>query len=634
MFDFIACNQPVTADCRLSRIDARPAIDGRIMKSWLKSFSDVVVATWNLRPHLRGGRYLLAAVMVSSMAGALFEGIGVSLLVPLLSLLLGGESGVPMRPIRWLQSWQPDRSPAFYVFCFCAIVLAAIALKNATIYGSQVLAARLRRRINVNLRQSVFERFHSADLQLFEQSAGGHLTNALFTETNRAVGMVEFLLLLWQRAVIGFFYFILLVAISWPLTLLALALAATTGRLIRFIHRALARSGREITEANQAMSACAMQSFAGIRVVRNTNSQLREVEKFRALNENQCAIEEKVARSSILLAPITETVAVAGAMTIVGVAYYFLVRPGTMLSSHLLGFGFILIRLLPLINQLYALTGHVLYLGDGVREVHRWLESPVHPRRPFGLIHFAEPRDSIRFENVSYTYPNGTKALSNVTFTIPAGKTVALVGASGSGKTTIASLLLRFREAESGRIAVDNQDLWSFSSESWHRALGVVEQEAFLFHDTLARNIGYGYEAVTSAGIDAAVRAAQLADVVNALPDGVNTVVGERGTMLSGGQRQRLAIARALVRNPKILILDEATSALDTISERQVQLALDEAMRDRTVLVIAHRLSTIRNADQIVVLEHGRVIEQGPWSELAAKDGVFARLLQLNALAT
>jgi len=217
---------------------------------------------------------------------------------------------------------------------------------------------------------------------------------------------------------------------------------------------------------------------------------------------------------------------------------------------------------------------------------------------------------------------------------IPAGKTIALVGESGSGKSTIASLLLRFRAPTEGTIEVDGIDYWEFSPATWHQNVAVVEQEAFLFHDTLANNIGYGFPDVTRDAIRLAVNRAHLDDVVTRLPDGLETIVGERGTMLSGGQRQRLAIARALVRDPKILILDEATSALDSISEKQVQAAIRDAQEGRTVVVIAHRLSTIRHADHIVVLSQGRVVEQGTWEELENLNGTFSRFIGSGALAT
>jgi ABC-type multidrug transport system fused ATPase/permease subunit len=208
---------------------------------------------------------------------------------------------------------------------------------------------------------------------------------------------------------------------------------------------------------------------------------------------------------------------------------------------------------------------------------------------------------------------------------------VALVGPSGSGKSTIAALLLRFRMLTGGKILVDGRDYWEFSAASWHRGVAVVEQDAFLFHDTMANNIQYGFTEATPAALKKAVELAHLQDVVDGLPKGLDTVVGERGTMLSGGQRQRLALARALVRDPQVLILDEATSSLDTMSEREVQIALNQARQGRTSLVIAHRLSTVRNADHIVVLDEGRVVQQGTWKELELQAGLFSNLLKMNA---
>ena len=228
----------------------------------------------------------------------------------------------------------------------------------------------------------------------------------------------------------------------------------------------------------------------------------------------------------------------------------------------------------------------------------------------------------------SYAYPNGTSAVQDVDVTVPVGQTVALVGASGSGKSTLAAILLRFRAPSSGRITVDGVDYWEFSPESWHRATALVEQDAFLFHGTLRENIVYGWANATDEAIQRAIEVANLSDVVAEMPNGLDTLVGERGAMVSGGQRQRIAIARAVIRDPSILILDEATSHLDAVSEQLVQQALVNASRGRTTIVIAHRLSTIREADKLIVLDHGRIVEQGTWEALEAAGGAFQRLLR------
>lgn len=596
------------------------------MASLYSSVREIARSLWALKPHLRGGRWLVAAVTVTSLLAVLMESIGVGLLVPLLSLLLGGEGARPMRPILWMQEMLPGRSSAFYTIAFCAAIVLMIVAKNAVLYLSTLLAVRFQRRISCNLRNDLFERIHSADLTLFESHKAGELANTLFFETERTLKFIEALQHFSQRLAMGLFYFLALFLISSKLTVLAVLLALIIGRSMFFLHRRLLRSGQEITRTNQELSAVASESFGGVRVIRSTHSLDRVLAKFSTLLNEKGRAEESAARSHALLVPMAEVLAVAGAMFIVGWAYIFLVKPRLILPSHLLGFGFILLRLLPLLSQLYGAQGHLLFMADGVRRVRDWLEKPVHPRRPFGNLGLDCLKQEIRIENLTYCYPDGRKALDDVSIRIPAGSTVALVGPSGSGKSTLSSILLRFRTPTGGRILVDGVDFWEFSSESWHRNVGIVEQEAFLFNDTLFANIAFGFPAVDEASVKHAVEVTNLTDVIAAMPDGLQTLVGERGTMLSGGQRQRLAIARALVRNPRILILDEATSALDNISEREVQLALENATSGRTVIVIAHRLSTIRNADHIVVMDSGRVIEQGTWEELSAREGMFARL--------
>jgi len=257
-----------------------------------------------------------------------------------------------------------------------------------------------------------------------------------------------------------------------------------------------------------------------------------------------------------------------------------------------------------------------------------WLDTPVYPARAFGTRVYTPIHDAVRFERVSYTYPNGATALKNVEFSVPVGQTVAIVGSSGSGKSTLAALLLRFRTPTQGRVSVDGIDYWEYSPESWHRATALVEQDAFLFHGTLRENIVYGFEGASPSALQRAIDVANLADVIAQLPKGLDTLVGERGAMVSGGQRQRIAIARAMIRDPSILVLDEATSHLDTVSEQLVQQALLNASRGRTTIVIAHRLSTIREADKLVVLEHGSVVEEGTWEALEAAGGTFQRLLR------
>jgi ATP-binding cassette, subfamily B, bacterial MsbA len=596
--------------------------------STLHHFREFALVIRRLRPFLGAERVRLAAVLASSLFVMVFEGAGVGLLVPLLSLLLGGENATPMRPLQWLEARLPGHSPAFYVAVICAAIVVAIAAKNVAAYAAQVIAADLKKHISITLRDALFRRLHSADLDLFDRSPGGEIANVFLVETYRVALAIDVLVATLQRSSIGLFYLGALCYISWPLTLLVVALAGAIGGVLAFVYRQITSAGVELTELNHRIASLLTQSFAGVRIVRATNSQAQVIADFHALSTAQARAEERSTHASSLLFPLTETLAVVGAMLIVCCAYIFFVRPGHMLSSYLLAYGFMLLRLLPLLNQLYGLQGHLLYLAGGVREVQVWLDTPQYPQRAFGTRVYTPLRNALRFERVSYTYPNGAVALKDVEFSVPVGQTVAIVGSSGSGKSTLASILLRFRTPTNGGITVDGIDYWEYSPESWHRATALVEQDAFLFHGTLRENIVYGFARATPAAIQRAIDMANLADVVAALPQGLDTLVGERGAMVSGGQRQRIAIARAVIRDPSILILDEATSHLDAVSEQLVQQALMNASRGRTTIVIAHRLSTIREADKLIVLEHGQLVEEGTWEALEAAGGAFQRLLR------
>jgi subfamily B ATP-binding cassette protein MsbA len=576
---------------------------------------------------MQAGRALVAAVLSTTVLSACLEGVGIGLLIPLIGLLLDDASASSAGVLHRIQEWIPNRSRGFYVLLFCVLVLGAIVAKNSILYLSQVLAAKLRRRVAQNLRRALFHSLQYADLTVFEERSAGELTNAFQREMYVSMLMLEFVIQFIQRTAMAIMYLCVLIYLSLPLTTLTLVLACLVGAVVSVFYRRIGRGGEQLTLLSRRFGARLTEVFGGVRVIRATHSQAREIKRFEEINDALGDVDERSACAGAILAPVAETVAVTGGIIIIGAAYFLFLKPGAMTNLQLMGFAFVLLRMLPLVNQLYGLQGNIFYMSPSILEVEKWIRVPKFPNRPFGKLEFTGPKKSIRFDKVGFTYPNGKKALQEISFEMPVGKTVALVGASGSGKSTIAGLLLRFRQPTSGTITVDGTDYWEFTPESWHKAVGVVEQEAFLFHDSLEDNLAYGYPEATPGAIAEAVRMADLEDVVNALPNGLKTTIGERGVMLSGGERQRLAIARALVRKPAILVLDEATSSLDNVSERQVQAALEKARSGRTVLVIAHRLTTVRHADNIVVLSDGRVLEQGTWDELMARNGEFTRLV-------
>ncbi len=594
---------------------------------------DVVQSLWSLRPHLRPGRRLVAAVVFCSFLSAPLEVAGVGMLLPMLAFLQGNDSQkaelLNGRYLHYLKDAFPEASNSAYFALLCGLIVLAVLTKNVVVYVGANLSARLLSRCGDNLRKSLFRRVQTATIRIFEERKAGEISGVFTMETVRSVNAMEFVLGIGQRFAMGMFMLLVMLALSWQVTCAFLVMVAVVGAVTGILHRKIKSAGGERMELFMKLGGKLIEGFSGIRVLRATHAQRAQTEAFDEVTSGIARVERQAARVSGLLLPITETVGVGGAMLIIVAAYHFLILGGRMPPANLLALGFILVRLLPLVGQLHGMLGQLAYNYAGLKEVQRWIEVEQYPTAPFGSRTFTSIQSGVRFRDVTFRYPNGKVALDRVSFDVPAGKTVALVGASGSGKSTLASLLIRLREPSSGAIEVDGTSHWEFSPESWHGGMGVVEQEAFLFHESVRHNICIGVPSAADADIRRALDIAHLHDVISALPQGLETIVGERGTMLSGGQKQRLAIARALVRNPKLLVLDEATSALDNLSERQVQLALDAAREGRTSVVIAHRLSTIRNADRIVVLEHGRVVEEGTWKELADGTGPFRRLLEV-----
>jgi subfamily B ATP-binding cassette protein MsbA len=599
------------------------------MKNPLPVLREVCGSFVRLRPHLRMGRWLLLSVAVCSFLTAPLEMVGVGMLIPMLAFLQGkGEEVLASKYLGWLPWVFPGQTPGFYFGAFCTLVVSALILKNLMLVLYQVLSTRMVSRAARNLRNDVFRRISRAPMHVFDTNRSGELTAVFSVEIIRTIDALGYLFVFIQRLCIAVCMLLTVAVISWEVTLSVLLLGPLLLLVTTPLIRRLESRGNQRVNILRRLGGWLNETFAGIRVLRATHAEKATLQAFEKQSLEMEAVDNRGMLLTAMATPMTEVLGVAGAMVVLAGTYYLLIVPGRLAAEYLMFIGFLLIRLLPMYSQISGLAGQLAFTSAGVREVERWLATPQYPERPFGNGTMSGIQRELRFRNVSFRYPNGTIALENLNFTVDAGQTVALVGGSGSGKSTIASLLMRLRMPSEGTIEVDGRDYWDFSAESWHAQLGFVEQEAFLFHETITRNLTIGLENVSPQRLNEALRRAHLEDVIASLPKGVETVVGERGTMLSGGQKQRLAIARALLRDPQLLILDEATSALDNVSEQQVQIALDEARVGRTSVVIAHRLTTIRHADKIIVLERGRIVEEGTWDGLLERQGRFAQLVR------
>ena len=417
--------------------------------------------------------------------------------------------------------------------------------------------------------------------------------------------------------------------ISWQLTVVATALLGVIVFANQYFVRYSRKLGKYLSQKSREYSQKIHEILTGIRLIKTVSSEKQEYEIVKKFIEEREQAQLQAQSVTGLIAPINEISGIVLVLGLVWLGNYALVEqlPPVVLISYVV----ILFRLLPIVGQFNSVRTQ---LANNIPSTEIVIDFLSRENKLFiesGKQNYTKLTKGIRFEGISFAYPNSQKlVLKEIDLWIPQGKTIALVGASGAGKSTIADLLPRFYDPIKGRITIDGQDLREYDVKTVRQSMGIVSQDTFLFSNSIRYNISYGLKGISDEDVIMAAKRANAYEFITQLPQGLDTEIGERGVMLSGGQRQRMAIARALLRNPDILILDEATSALDTVSERLVQEAIDELCRDRTTLVIAHRLSTVQKADRIVVLDQGQVVEIGNHEELLAKHGYYARLYNMQ----
>jgi len=515
-----------------------------------------------------------------------------------------------------------------------AIVLAYIA-KGLGAYFSNYLMADVGQRVVRGLRDGLHRHMLGQSAAFFARRSTGQLLSRLISDVGQVQHVVSETigdLLRESLSLIG--YGILLFSLDARLALVCVTGAPVIVYPLAQLGRRMRRMSRRSQEALEHLSHVAGEAFAGHRIVKAFGAEEREGARFRAASRHHYQTTMKVTRLVSVLPPLMELL---GGLAIAGALYYGSreIASGRLTTGDFAAFVGALLMMYGPIKRLSRVNASLQQAIAAAERVFEVLDRHTEVVEKPGAVPLPPFRETIEFDNVVFAYDDGhgKPILRGVSVTVRAGQMIALVGRSGAGKTTLVNLLPRFYDVTGGAIRIDGIDIRDVTLASLRAQIGIVTQETILFDDTIAANIAYGRPDASREAIEAAARAAHAHEFIRTLPEGYDTVIGERGQRLSGGQRQRLAIARAILKDSPILILDEATSSLDTESELLVQEALANLMKDRTSFVIAHRLSTVRRADAILVMDRGRIVEVGRHEELLARPGsLYSRLYQMQLL--
>jgi subfamily B ATP-binding cassette protein MsbA len=506
-----------------------------------------------------------------------------------------------------------------------AILISLFVMRGVFTFSTAYLNNWVLSRVLNDLRGMVFDRLLRLPVARFHEESTGKIINTVIGDVRQVVDMIGSVFLAFVRDVLvvaGLLAGLLL--LNWKLTLIALVVVPLTAVIVRTTTGRLRRLNRDNQRVTGEMTQVVDEAARGHQVIRVFSGERYERRRFEERSEALRGFSQRMTVAAAATVPITQ-IATALAVSVVIV----MAIRSEMSVGEFTNFITMMLMLLQPLKALVEVNGPMQRGMSAAETVFEMIDAPIETDKGTKVLGHA--RGHLRFEHVSFRYNDKNPlALSDVTLDIQPGQTVALVGVSGGGKSTFVNLVTRFYAPQSGRLLLDGVPYEDITLASLRAQLAMVSQNVVLFDDTLGANIAYGAEQADSARLAAAIRAAHLTEVVAALPDGVDTMIGENGMRLSGGQRQRVAIARAIYKDAPILILDEATSALDNESERAVQAALDALMAGRTTLVIAHRLSTIERADRIVVMEQGRIVESGTHDELLAAGGMYANLYRLQ----
>ncbi len=576
---------------------------------------------------------------------AVFGTLSIAMLAPVLGILFGTQPDVTesvpfafdINSLKTIFYYHITHArdvygPASTLLFVGIVAIVATALKTGFAYLGAYETIYIRNGVVRDIRRKIFTKILSLPLPFFSEERKGDIISRMTGDVQEVeASVMSSLEMFFQSPILILVYLSAMLMMSWQLTLFVFVMLPIMGTLIGKVGKNLKRHSREGQNKMGEILSLMEETLSGLRIIKAFNAEKKINQKFSDENESYRRIQNRLMRRRSLAHPMSEFL---GTIVIVLVLWFggtlILNHTGALTAPEFIAYIALFYSIINpaknLTNAFYSIQKGLAAM-DRIDDILKAESSILDPRQPVKIKEFT---DAITYRNVSFAYNESKTVLKNINLTIPKGQTVALVGQSGSGKSTFVDLLPRFYDINEGEITIDGNNIKDFSFYDLRELMGNVNQDPILFNDTIYNNIAFGVENATPEKVENAAKIANAHDFIMQTENGYQTVIGDRGGKLSGGQRQRLSIARAVLKNPPIMILDEATSALDTESEKLVQEALDNLMRNRTSIVIAHRLSTIKNANLICVFHEGEIAERGTHEELLQLNGIYTKLYQMQ----
>ncbi len=607
-------------------------------------------AFWNmLRRYVSPYSKYLGGSVLMNVLSAVFNIFSFALIIPVLRIIFQMDStvyefipwgtGDLMKNLannfNWFVSqYNVEHGPVVTLVSLSAVMIVMTALKTACYFGSTAVMVPLRTGIVKDMRMEIYNKILSLPLGFFSQERKGDIIARMSGDVqeveNSITGSLDMII---KNPILIIFYLGTLIAISWKLTVFVLVFAPLMIWLMGVIGRNLKKKSTEAQALWSDTMSQVEETLGGLRVIKAFLAEKVMSMRFGKVTDAMRRKNARVATRQALAHPVSEFLGTLMICIVLCVGGALIVGDNSFIDAPT--FIYFMTILYSIIQPIKDLSKAAYNIPKGLasmERIDRILDARNTVKDSEGARNIGSLEESIRFEGVGFSYDGSRQILSDINLEIPKGKTIAIVGASGGGKSTLVDLIPRFYDVNEGRITLDGTDIREFRLDSLRALMGNVNQEPILFNDTIFNNIAFGVEGATEEQVVEAAKIANAHEFIMEKEDGYQTNVGDRGCKLSGGQRQRISIARAILKNPPILILDEATAALDTESERAVQEALERLMNNRTTIAIAHRLSTIKDADEIIVIDDGRIVERGKHDELIALNGYYRKLHDMQAL--